>query len=567
MSLAIVFYSQDLLRFLSSWASETTILHIVLCWIVSGSLCLLLTFRFATIVKSPRALIESFDILACTPPSGIKPTSFEKLFGRTIWREQFEGELLAIRSLRGISFLVLLVAVIFYILSSVIFEPLRETALQPIKELRASFIPDGISVATVAWDIIVPLNTTAGDNATDIMVESVSLDQLWSKEAQANNEASGFPPCETVDDYAFNGIQFPGFQCFPGEFELPDLLITVNFTTLGQRATVFESATPSINLIISLADRTETGTGILVKSTVPFGLVPGVNLVGTYVIEVRQVFSNHALAALGLFQTSKSFVAARLTGIYPDPSFAVPRGGNISTLRLFSAPFDYSESRIIADQRDNSVVAGFSSVGGLWTTLSGIFAIIFGGSLFYMLNGSKPLTIFGVVHSFQQQTIRRVYTGKYQLITTEQTSPETKGLVALLRDHVIDLSLLNKESDPTGAVDSSQVHHRDIEDSPGDEVVGENEKPAVVSVFYRAPKTVLENVYVIFGLPNFPFLAHLLRLPYLTHIELDLSRWAAAGPGWGPAPSGGYPSLPSHPSLPSIPAHTSQHQYPAYTPN
>ncbi|KDR77483.1 hypothetical protein GALMADRAFT_224830 [Galerina marginata CBS 339.88] len=75
------------------------------------------------------------------------------------------------------------------------------------------------------------------------------------------------------------------------------------------------------------------------------------------------------------------------------------------------------------------------------------------------------------------------------------------------------------------------------------------------------------------------FLAHLLRLPYLTHIELDLSRWAAAGPGWGPAPSGGYPSLPSLPSLPSypsLPSHplssnplsshpTHASQYPAYT--
>jgi membrane protein YqaA with SNARE-associated domain len=42
---------------------------------------------------------------------------------------------------------------------------------------------------------------------------------------------------------------------------------------------------------------------------------------------------------------------------------------------------------MISDFKFNSVMSGLSGVGGLFTLLSGIFALLFGGSLLHSLRG------------------------------------------------------------------------------------------------------------------------------------------------------------------------------------
>jgi hypothetical protein len=46
---------------------------------------------------------------------------------------------------------------------------------------------------------------------------------------------------------------------------------------------------------------------------------------------------------------------------------------------------DISEFRIIQDHRNKSVLSGFSSVGGLWTVLAGIFGTLFGSPIIRVL--------------------------------------------------------------------------------------------------------------------------------------------------------------------------------------
>ena len=72
----------------------------------------------------------------------------------------------------------------------------------------------------------------------------------------------------------------------------------------------------------------------------------------------------------------------------PDPGtdIAILRAPDISTLRTF-AMIDSSERVFTQDSRDHSVITGFSELGGLWTFLSGIFAVIFGSSLMCVLLG------------------------------------------------------------------------------------------------------------------------------------------------------------------------------------
>jgi len=42
---------------------------------------------------------------------------------------------------------------------------------------------------------------------------------------------------------------------------------------------------------------------------------------------------------------------------------------------------DLADWRIIQEYRDRSVLKGFSTVGGLWTFLGGVFAFLFGKSI------------------------------------------------------------------------------------------------------------------------------------------------------------------------------------------
>jgi len=55
----------------------------------------------------------------------------------------------------------------------------------------------------------------------------------------------------------------------------------------------------------------------------------------------------------------------------------IARAPDIATIRIISQA-DTSEWRIVQDYRDKSALNGFASVGGLWSFLGGIFAVLFG---------------------------------------------------------------------------------------------------------------------------------------------------------------------------------------------
>ena len=117
------------------------------------------------------------------------------------------------------------------------------------------------------------------------------------------------PPCEIIIDNEFP--EQPAFQCgisapttdpSPNPLFSPDLLITVNFTSLGQKIQGFKSSTSAVTLLISLSNQTTIGTQMVIDRTLPLALIPGVNLIGAVTTDIRQVFSKPSFAALGLFQ-------------------------------------------------------------------------------------------------------------------------------------------------------------------------------------------------------------------------------------------------------------------------
>lgn len=81
----------------------------------------------------------------------------------------------------------------------------------------------------------------------------------------------------------------------------------------------------------------------------------------------------------------RTFWIPKIVALYPDPT-ATFTGSNKSSLNIFLQD-NYGERTFIQDYREHSVSAGFSSVGGLWTTFGGIFMILFGASMLNVFFG------------------------------------------------------------------------------------------------------------------------------------------------------------------------------------
>ncbi len=163
--------------------------------------------------------------------------------------------------------------------------------------------------------------------------------------------------------------------------------------------------------------------------------------------------------------------------VWPDPqagtSPLIAQGPEVATIRI-TPQNDPSEWKIIRDYRDKSVLKGFASVGGLWAALGGIFAVLFGSSIIRIIFGMqfisdkldddynsphspgiKPLSLLGLMHTFQEDKIRDAYLQEYPRVLSDVNSKlEDRGLVALLCDYVIDVGFI---SEP-GSTSLSMTH-------------------------------------------------------------------------------------------------------------
>ena len=89
-------------------------------------------------------------------------------------------------------------------------------------------------------------------------------------------------------------------------------------------------------------------------------------------------------------------MVAQVLTVIPDPlagSPSIQRSPDISTFRVFMQN-DAAELSSIQDYRTKSVLQGFSSLGGLWTSLGGVFAVIFGSPVLRILFGTTHILCF-----------------------------------------------------------------------------------------------------------------------------------------------------------------------------
>ena len=102
------------------------------------------------------------------------------------------------------------------------------------------------------------------------------------------------------------------FDC-PLEDELwPDVLITVNFTTLGINATFpSNSAFSAVSIVVGMHHDTVE----VIRNTWPIPLVPDAHLLGGVIQTIREQFRRPGLASWGIF----SAVCRSLRAFYSHP--------------------------------------------------------------------------------------------------------------------------------------------------------------------------------------------------------------------------------------------------------
>ena len=70
------------------------------------------------------------------------------------------GETTLVRLLRGVLGLGFVVLLLFYAMIHMIFQPIRETSLTPVREYRTTIAPDNYKIENALWNIVIgPVST------------------------------------------------------------------------------------------------------------------------------------------------------------------------------------------------------------------------------------------------------------------------------------------------------------------------------------------------------------------------------------------------------------------------
>lgn len=120
----------------------------------------------------------------------------------------------------------------------------------------------------------------------------------------ANNSELVLPVCHQKVLPDAHNVPYYFYHCPPISTEtsyiLPDLQINVDFSPLvdGLSNIAQASARTQLPLLIGLANDLYDD----IIHTVPVTFLPGVNMAASVIVDVRQVYTNGALAALGIFE-------------------------------------------------------------------------------------------------------------------------------------------------------------------------------------------------------------------------------------------------------------------------
>ncbi|EDR05148.1 uncharacterized protein LACBIDRAFT_303536 [Laccaria bicolor S238N-H82] len=380
---------------INPWSYTSVTLYTILAWVIFISLLLEVLIWVGCV-----ALYITQHVWSSTTPNFLgqevsKP--YNVLFGHAVWRKHFSGETNTLLLSRGLFATILILTLLSSLVINVFLGPIQETRITPTKDFRSLELPWLLVGDTLAWNVILATPTYIIEDVSSI----ANVIPLWSGVDLQSNSPCLHNPLATylLPNRPF--IQIDTFHCYSQLISVPDmglplfmsslpnLLITVNFTSMGHPVgTISNAFKNSVQIMIGLTNDTQT----VVDRTVSTTILPGVNLVGVVTWDLRQLLKSPRLSAFAsLFDSYETILLSRMLSVYPDPLAPeiplIQQSPNISTFRVFMS-YDFSETRMLQDYRSRSVLQGFAQVGGLWTFLTGVFAAIFGSTILQIVFGS-----------------------------------------------------------------------------------------------------------------------------------------------------------------------------------
>jgi len=266
-----------------------------------------------------------------------------------------------------------------------VIKPVKQNGLSLVKTFHTTDIVYDFPMAPLVWNVVAFIDMTIpAASYPDVFKAAVDVKPLWDDQGSA-------PACVYRGHQTFGGavlgvqsdpyIQTITISCpsrlnytpapkdamtTPSSMISPDLLVTVNFTMLGiSDDSLVDARRRTVSILVGLTDNTAD----VVENTIPTPLFPGSHLCGSTSRELRQRFVKPPLASSGIFSPSMSFLVSDLVALVQDPSLLVPRLENTATLRIFGQNDD-SEWMVKVDYKDDSVLAGFASLGAVCCMLS-----------------------------------------------------------------------------------------------------------------------------------------------------------------------------------------------------
>ncbi|KAJ7628937.1 hypothetical protein FB45DRAFT_919582 [Roridomyces roridus] len=194
-----------------------------------------------------------------------------------------------------------------------------------------------------------------------------------------------------------------------------------------------------MNLLSGLIDSVEAVANFINSAYGVDGWVPivgGSSLFAELTWTQRQVLTTNLAGITGRSQT---IYTSQISGLQPYPQGAVV-GGNLTSITI-SMPYYDTPTYVLQEVRDANPISGFSTLGGLWTSVDGVFAMVFGANVVYFLLGRRHLSALGIAHVFQRGALIRRWHEDFPKLHTEGGLPGSKdaGIVAFIRQRFIDI--------------------------------------------------------------------------------------------------------------------------------
>jgi hypothetical protein len=469
------------------WDNQEWLLYLILSWVLVVVLSLLGILRIIGAVrvgwKGMRRKVDVTSVSGAEEDSNVESKAeilsrgIGVMTGRSLWKKQFLEEPGSMRSFRSISAMLIVISTSLFALFALFVDPVRETAFTPVRELQSESVPldlKGSGMQTV-WNVVLTrmtqINYDSNGNPYTFpdtnFSAAVQVVPLWDGGGGPNcsDISSSLSTSASAMDLLDPSLHLITFNCPPrGEAAdtdlqayfwadqlasdfyqdaLPDLLVIVNFTKLNiPIQNITDIPANSVQVRLGLTNDT---VGV-VKATPPTIVLPGTNQIGITRLVIRQRSKTPRFSAFGLFSNSVDTVAlSEMAQVMadpiagPSPSSRIPRAPDIGTIRISYADF-FSDWKIVQDHRENTVLNGFSAVGGLWAFLGGAFTMLYGSSLMRVLLGIKPLSVFGMVYRFQ--TRQHCLTEYPQAQSDMAKIKAERGFLAILCDHLVETNIL-----------------------------------------------------------------------------------------------------------------------------